>query len=118
MSPAGSTILRNVLIETVGQVRDTIYVCPGKRVREVCSINVLVRTRGREGFKNIMSWKDLRMRNGIELVLSIHHSYVIRTSTISVLDTTGINENLAHHKQSNQQQQPQPSAHQQQRITL
>lgn len=78
MSPAGSAILRNVLIETVGQVGDTIYVCPGERVREVGSINVLVRTRGREGFKNIMSWKDLCMQNAIVLVLSIHLSYVLQ----------------------------------------
>ena len=74
MSPAGSAILRNVLIETVGQVRDTINICPGESVRKICSIDVFMGTRGREGFKYVMSCKDLSMQNEVVLVLTVHHS--------------------------------------------
>jgi hypothetical protein len=45
VSPAGSTILRNVLVQTVSQIRHAVNVPPRKRLGKVCGTKVGVRQR-------------------------------------------------------------------------
>jgi hypothetical protein len=43
MSPAASTILRNVLVQRMCQVADTVDICPGKRVGHIIGAQIRVR---------------------------------------------------------------------------
>lgn len=61
MSPARSTVLRNVLVQRVCQIGDAIDGTPGKGIWQVRSLDVLVRERRCDLIELVVTRKELKI---------------------------------------------------------
>jgi hypothetical protein len=58
--PTASTILWNVLIETVREVAHAVNVAPAKGVRQILRLDILIRQRGSVGISDLVSLENLK----------------------------------------------------------
>jgi hypothetical protein len=75
MSPATSTVLGNVLVETVSQIRDAVDIGPRERVGEVLTSNVGVGQGGLDVVVNCVI-ADLQYQDGKGIKLDYERSII------------------------------------------